>query len=74
MVSQKLIKEYDFETIEDYYQYIVDSYINGQSAQVTKLIKMLSKRQKIEFLELLESDWIDENVKLNLKKRTLKEM
>jgi len=46
MVSKKLIKSYDFETIEDYFNYILDSETNGQRSQVESLIKALSTQQK----------------------------
>ena len=49
MVSKKLIKSYDFETIEDYFNYIIDSKINGQRAQAKELYNALSVRQKDSF-------------------------
>lgn len=49
MVSKKLIKSYDFDIIEDYFNYIVESKINGQRAQAQGLYKALSTRQKNAF-------------------------
>ena len=49
MVSKKLIKSYDFDTIEDYFNYIIDSKINGQRAQAKELYDALSTRQKNAF-------------------------
>jgi len=49
MVSQKLIKSYDFDTIEDYFNYIIDSKINGQRAQAKELYNTLSQTQKDSF-------------------------
>lgn len=57
MVSKKDIKDYDFNTIEDYYQYIVLSEYNGQRKQVKDLISKLSKKQKKDCLEYLEINW-----------------
>lgn len=54
MVSQKTIKAYDFKTIEEYFDYIIESKINGQHAQVKSLITALSKEQKKEFIIHLE--------------------
>lgn len=54
MVSKKLIKSYDFETIENYFDYILESEINGQRSQVESLIKSLSKQQKKECLSHLK--------------------
>jgi putative cell wall-binding protein len=48
MVSNKTIKEYDFKTIEDYYEYIAESIMNGQRKQAQELIKALSKPQRKE--------------------------
>lgn len=49
MVSIKTIKGLDFETIEDYFQYIIDSRTNGQRKQAKELFNKLSARQKLEF-------------------------
>jgi hypothetical protein len=56
MVSKATIKYYG-EVIEDYFEYIVESIINGQRQQVRKLIKNLSKEQKKEALV-----WYDEQI------------
>lgn len=53
MVSNKNIKDLDFSTIEEYFNYIVESEINGQRSQVHSLIDKLSKLQKKAFLEWL---------------------
>lgn len=55
MISKKTLKDYEFLTIEDYYNYIVESLINGNIKQTKDLIKYLSKNQKIEFIDLLDS-------------------
>lgn len=49
MVSKKLIKSLDFDTIEDYFNYIVDSRTNGNRQQAQELFKTLSTRQKDSF-------------------------
>lgn len=59
MVSNKTIKDYNFEVIEDYFNYIEKSIINGQRAQAENLIKKLSKEQKKQAL-----NWFDENLSL----------
>ena len=50
MISKKDLKSYDFPTIEDYYQYVVDSYTNSNLSQLRQLIGKLSKEQKKNFL------------------------
>lgn len=53
MVSKADIKSLEFNTIEEYYNYIVLSEINGNRSQVYNLINDLSKQQKKEFLNYL---------------------
>lgn len=54
MVSQKTITSLDFKTLEEYYQYILDSYINGNLMQVENLITEFSKNQKKDFITWLD--------------------
>jgi len=70
MVSQKTIQGYDFTTIEEYFAYIVESKINGQHAQVEDLITKLSKDQKKDFLQYLESNGLGEDARY-CKEKTL---
>ena len=50
MISKTYIKELEFKTIEDIYNYIVESKINGAISQAKELIKKLSKDQYKEFI------------------------
>ena len=54
MVSNKTLKIYDFENLNQYFNYILDSQTNGQIKQMEELICDLSKNQKIEFLQFLQ--------------------
>jgi hypothetical protein len=63
MVSNKTIKSYDFNTIDDYYNYIIDSKINGQMQQVKELIKKLSREQKTDFLKYLNEFGQNDNIR-----------
>jgi len=49
MISKKLIKSYDFDSIEDYFNYIVDPKINGNRRQAQELYNNLSVLQRIHF-------------------------
>lgn len=49
MVSKKTIQSYDFKTIDEYFEYIIDSRINGQKQQAKELYSNLSQPQKLEF-------------------------
>lgn len=53
MVSDKDIKNLDFNTIGEYFDYIIDSKTNGNHSQVERLIKALSKQQKKDFMEMI---------------------
>ncbi|SNR14423.1 hypothetical protein [Tenacibaculum jejuense] len=55
MVSLKTLKEYDFNRITDYYEYILLSIVNGQRKQAERLTKKLSTTQKIDAFEYLEN-------------------
>lgn len=46
MVSKKDLKDYDFKSIERYFEYITESILNGQRSQAKELISKLSKDQK----------------------------
>lgn len=63
MVSNKKIKDLDFQTIEDYYNYILESEINGNRSQVINLIQELSKPQKQGFLNWLK-DYFGSDVEI----------
>ena len=46
----KLIKERDFETPADYYEYILDSIANGQRPQAVQLYQNMRKVNREIFL------------------------
>ena len=51
MVTKTNLKDYNFSTINCYFEYIVESFINGQFSQVRDLHNKLSSKQKVEFRE-----------------------
>jgi len=59
MISKKTIKGLDFETIQDYFNYIVDGWTNGQKQQAKELYKALSVRQINYFAAWLLSSQLD---------------
>ena len=46
MITQIKLTALDFKTMEDYFEYILLSEINGQRTQVKNLIDKMSKQQK----------------------------
>ena len=54
MINEKTLSNYDFDSIEDYFQYIVESRINGQHRQAKELFYALSEGmqgQRADFFE-----------------------
>lgn len=59
MVSKKLLKDYQFQGIDNYFGYIIDSHTNGQFKQMKELISKLSKQQKKDFgISLLNDEFL----------------
>jgi hypothetical protein len=56
MVSAKTIKSYDFNTIEEYFEYILDSITNGQRKQAKDLFVELSGKQKLSFYHYIDTN------------------
>jgi len=46
MISKNTLKKYEFRQIENYFDYIEESIINGNFSQVKDLFNKLSKSQK----------------------------
>ena len=51
MISKKDLRDYEFETIEDYYDYVVVSRINGNFSQTKDLVKDMSNKQYNAFIK-----------------------
>jgi len=48
-----LVRSYDFKSIDEYHQYIIDSKINGQVNQCCRLFKQMPKEYRKDFLSYL---------------------
>jgi len=59
VVGLKTIKDYEFNGLEDYYNYIVESEINGNYQQMKNLFNKFSHEQKKYFLKWLELNEIN---------------
>jgi len=58
--AKNLAKIYELGTCEyDFYNYIIDSYINGQKKQCIDLFKQMNKQDRVNFLN---SYFIDASV------------
>ncbi len=75
MVSRKSIKDYGFKSLNDYYDYIVESEINGQRGLVVELIDELSKIQSVEFIQWMKREGVqDTSIRQELEVLTLKSL
>lgn len=66
MITKTKLKEYEFNTIEDYFNYIVESKINGNFSQVKNLLKELDKEQKKYFIQYLNIMDINKDEYINI--------
>ena len=55
MISKKDLRAYEFMSIEAYFDYIIDSQINGNHSQVKDLFKKLGKDQKRLFMAYIQN-------------------
>lgn len=55
MIGKSTLKRYEFKAVEDYFNYIIESKINGNYLEVRKMIKKLSKEQKKQFFDYVEN-------------------
>lgn len=56
MIGKRALKVYGWTQIEQYFDYIVESKINGNHQQVRDLVKDLSKSQKRLLCNYLEGN------------------
>lgn len=61
VVGKNTLKIYGYKDMNDYFNYIVDSQINGNFSQVKELFKKLTNEQKNEFFKFLK----DNEIKFN---------
>ena len=56
--AEDLAEEYDFNSKEQYFEYIVDSLINGNRSQVRELFNQMHADDKEYFLENWLKSWL----------------
>jgi len=56
MISKQYIKELEFKTIQDVYNYILDSEVNGAYKQCKELLNKLSKEQYKDFMSYINCE------------------
>lgn len=55
MVTKKILAEYDMLYMTDYYDYIIESFVNGQRRQGHEFYNRLSKPQREEMYDYFET-------------------
>ena len=58
VIGIRTLKQYDYTTIEMYFDYIIESQINGNHKQVKELHDKLSREQKKYFWSYLKQNEI----------------
>jgi hypothetical protein len=53
MISKTTLKQYDFNSLDDYFNMTLESKINGNFSQAENQFKKMDKIQKIEFIEFV---------------------
>ena len=56
MITKKLIRCFEFENIYQFYDYVVESKVNGNNSQCKDLVKQMNKYQFIEFMDYLAQE------------------
>ena len=67
MISKKELKDYEIKTIEEFYNIILESNINGNYAQTKNYIKKLSDEQFYLFLNYIKDQTEDNNTFLKMR-------
>lgn len=52
---QKLIQDYGFDSAHEYFEYIIESIVNGQKAQARHLFHSMEGSERSEFLDWAET-------------------
>lgn len=68
MISKKDLKSYNFSDLTEYFDYILESQVNGQFEQVEELILELSKPQRVDLMSYLVENYEKEKAKSVYKK------
>jgi len=65
-MSKKLItlaKELDFTTETEYFDYLIESYINGQFTQCRNLFNAMKKEDKKGFIKYVDNSYTEKDIK-----------
>ena len=57
---RSLLKDYDFQNRTQYYNMVIESYINGQREQALRQFKAMPKANRLHFIEI--NKWNEDHV------------
>jgi len=66
MISKQYIKDLEFNNIEEFFNYVVESKINGNYTQTKEFIKKMNTEQRHDFKFYLDSCFFDTETKEEL--------
>lgn len=56
---KKLLKTYNFNSDMDYFEMIIESFINGQNTQAINQFKALPKKERKNMVKMaIDGDWL----------------
>jgi len=76
MVTKQTLGTYEFSYMEEYYEYMLESKLNGQHTQSKELYEQLSEVQKDDFYEWVELTYgyeAEDEQEMNYEMRILRE-
>mgnify|MGYP001398880196 CR=1 FL=1 len=53
MIGKNYLKVFEFQSIEEFFSYVVESQINGNHSQAKELFKKMNSEQKNDFYDYL---------------------
>lgn len=64
MISKKTLLIYGFKDLYEYFNYIVESYINGQKFQAQDLYQEMSRSECFDFADWIEIEQVCDHLEL----------
>jgi len=59
MISKQYIKQLEFNSIEEFFNYVVESKINGNYTQTKEFIKKMNDKQFLLFINYTKVSWTE---------------
>lgn len=66
MISKQYIKDLEFKDIHEFFNYVIESKINGNYRQTKELIGKMSQEQRLAFKLYMDETFTDAKTKQDL--------